>query len=486
MSYRTQTQLAIRPLGKTEAQTGQILGPSSNLAGWKGLVLLLLIILSVASALAFSVIVEAPVVVIAFAFLGFVGFLLTRLWGPREARIFLLVYCVSVLAAIAIYGIYMDRYGLPYYVGGSDDLVFETEAKDVVSSVGIWDYSAMRTTVLRPYHTAAGYVYFVSLLYRVSEPLGGFHTMLPRVVNCLALGLLAVITYRLGRCYGLKERTSLWVGLFVGLAPIMVYNSVHTFRDIITSLLTIWIVYIWCPRAERFSLQQRVLLWLQTAVMAIVVRQFRLAQAAAILAIAFAGDLISFRTLGRPFSKRGLYRILLVAISAAVILFLFRDILTWLLANLVPTHQRYVDYRLGHADGLSNVVFGSPPPLTYVLRALYGLVVPLPVLSPDLERLWLSAGTLVWYFLLPFLSLGLVDVVRDKSKFRLLVAFVLLYGGTVLVSFTNRHILQFLPYGVLIAGIGFERYRRYRVPIWLVSAWLGFGLVLVYVMLKIA
>jgi hypothetical protein len=384
-----------------------------------------------------------------------------------------------------MYGLYMDRYGLPYYIGGSDDFVFENEAKDVVSSVGIFDYSSMRTQVLKPSHTAAGYVYIVSLLYRVSEPLGGFHTMFPRLLNCLALGLLAVITYRLGKLHGLEERTSLWVGLFVGLAPIMVYTTVHTFRDTITSLLTIWIVYVWQRRSDRFSFRQRILCWLQTGAVAIIVSQLRLPQAAAILAIAYVGDLVPRRYRIRPFSKEDLYRFMMLGLAGTAVLLIFRHTLTGFLVDLLDTHERYVGYRLGLSDGLSNVVFGSPPPITYGLRALYGLVVPLPVLSTEIDRVWLSAGTLAWFFLLPFLTLGFVQALRDRAKFQLLAAFVLLYGGTAIVSFSSRHILQFLPYGVLIAGIGLERYGKYKLPIWLGSAWLGVGLVLLYAVLKL-
>lgn len=449
------------------------------------LCLLLLVCFTGLAVSVFAIAVQAPVVVVAVCFLfGLAGVCVARRCGTREARLFVWVYCSAVLAAIALYMVYLGRYGAPYFGGGSDDIQYELDARDVVSSLGIFDYSSIRGGVVKQTHNSVGYVYLVSLLYRMGSIFGGFHTMLPRLLNCLALGLLAVTTYRLGQRCDLTERTSRWVAVFVGVSPIMVYATVHTFRDTIISLLTIWVVYIWSEKTDRFRLGRRFWLWGQTIVVAGVLSQLRLPQAVAVLAIAFVGDLLSSERTVRPFSTEDMYRLVMTTLLCAAILFLFQDEVASFIERLSQGQENYTYYRMGLSDGLSAYVFGAPVPLTYALRILYALVTPLPVLSQQLERLWLSLGTAFRYLFLPFLALGFIRAARERSKRQLVSAFLLLFSGAAFISFTSRHIAQFLPYAALVAGMGFERYRRYRFTVWLAALWLGSGLALAYFVLK--
>lgn len=447
----------------------------------------LLVLLSLAtflSTLLFGIREGALVVPIFYFLFGSLGYAIARRWGRVESHIFAWVYCVAVLSAIIIFNIYVQRYGTPYYVGGSDDLIYERDAEAVVSRLSVWDYGSIRGGVVKQTHNSVGYVYLISLLYRAAEPLGGFHTMLPRLLNCLVLGMLAVLTYRLAKLYSLSEITSRWCALLVGLLPIMVYNSIHTFRDVIVSLLTLWVVYIWAMESTTPAVHRRILLWAQTFLIALIVTQFRAAQAVAILAVALIGDLWSSQVKARAFSARSLYRLALVLVVLATLLFVLPDTLSSFAQRLGRGQSAYTQYRLGMSDGLAAYVFSAPVPLTYVLRVPYALITPLPILSAQLERLWLSAGTVIWYLLLPFFVLGFIRSVHSRSKSLLLGAFLLLFGGTVLISFSQRHISQYLPYGILIAEMGWERYRAHRIPVLLGATWLGCGLIIVYVVLK--
>lgn len=432
----------------------------------------------------FAVAENAPAVLIFFCLFGVSGSIIVRLWGRAESRIFVWVYCIAVLAAIGLFTIYVQRYGTPYYIGGSDDLAYERDGQAVASRLSVWDYGTIRGGVVKQTHNSVGYVYLVSLLYRLAEPWGGFHTMLPRLFNCLVLGMLAVLTYRLAKLYSPSETTSRWCALVVGLLPIMVYNSIHTFRDIIVSLLTLWVVYIWAKDSTMWAVRRRILLWAQTFLVALIVTQFRSAQAVAILAIALIGDLWSSQIKARAFSVRNLYRLALVLIVLVAILFVLPDTLSGFTQRLGRGQSAYAQYRLGMSDGLAAYVFGAPVPFTYALRIPYALMTPLPILSAQLERLWLSVGTVTWYLLLPFFVLGFIHSVRQRSKSLLLGAFLLLFGGTALISFSERHISQYLPYGVLIAGMGWERYRQYRIPVLLGVLWSGCGLAICYMVLK--
>lgn len=451
------------------------------------LCLLLLVLLTGLTVSVFAIAVQASMAVLASCFLfGLAGVCVARWWGKREARLFMWVYCSAVLAAIVLYVIYSGRYGTPYFAGGSDDLKYELNAKDAASSLGIFDYFSIRGRVVKQTHNSVGYVYLVSLLYRAGETLGGFHTMLPRFLNCLALGLLAIVTYRLGQRYGLTECTSARAALFVGFLPITVYTTIHTFRDTIVSLLTIWVVYVWSSRSDTFSFRERIWLWLQTMVIVGIVSQLRRSQAVAILAIALVGDLLSSGHRVRPFSTEGMHRLVMVALCCITLVTIVQDEASEFIERLGLLEESYARYRIGLSDGLSTYVFGAPAPLTYLLRAVYALVTPIPVLSRKLERLWLSIGTTIRYLFLPFLTAGIVLSLRDRAKRQLLSGFVLLFSGTAFISFTSRHVVQFLPYGALLTGIGFERFRRRKFAVWIAMVWFGFGLVLAYVVLTSA
>jgi hypothetical protein len=111
--------------------------------------LLMLFVCTVAVGMAvFAMAAQKPAIMIHFGLFGIVGVMISRTWGKKEARLFTWVFSSAVLAALAIYLIYLQRYGLPYYVGGSDDLRYELEAERVASTLGVFDYSSIRGGVV--------------------------------------------------------------------------------------------------------------------------------------------------------------------------------------------------------------------------------------------------------------------------------------------------------------------------------------------------
>lgn len=454
----------------------------------------LLVTISLITVFGFTAHVQAPVVFVGFLLFATAAWFVALTWGSEAARLFLVVYCLGTLLAVILYFIYLDRYGTPYYVGGSDDLAYEEWGKSA-AELAIWDYGSIRGGVVAPRHNSPGYVYVVGLLYRVGGLLGGFHTMLPRLLNVAALGLIATISHRIAQLYGMSKRTSIRLGLVVGLFPIMLFNAAHTFRDTIASLLTIWVVYKW---VEVF-VSQRKKTWIeiqasvQTVLVFVILYQFRSQQAIAVMVVAiFSAVISSTMSVGKIRNRTPPTVIVMGVLAASFIIGLigFRgntepDVADWL-NRLGETQETYTDYRLALAgDGLSRFVFGASPPFSYVLRTLYALMTPLPVLTAEVERLWLSMGTIVQYLFLPFVGIGIIYAARDRRKWILLLTFVLLFGGTALISFTSRHISQFLPYGVLFAAIGLKNTQRNRKTLILLTTYLCLWLAIVYASLSL-
>ncbi|MBX2997177.1 MAG: hypothetical protein KF893_01610 [Caldilineaceae bacterium] len=429
----------------------------------------------------FTILEASPAIFITFCLFGLAGFLISSRMGATAVNLYSVVYAFSVIAAIWIYYVYLDRYGVPYYAGGSDDLHYENWGRDTAHWLGIFDYGSIRGTSVSPSHNSVGYVYLVSLLYRLGELLGGFHTMIPRTFNAMLLGLTAVVSYGLAARLLLPRRMTLIVGLAVGLTPIMVYNTVHTFRDVWMALLLLVAVYLWTPDLATSRPGSRLWRWAITLFLVLILSEFRFLQSLILLGVAFVGDVFATQRLS-PVRQR-LYAIFAFMV-ALVMLVLLREEILGISDRLSYSQENYANYRTGMADGLSSYVFNASPPLGYVLRIGYAVITPLPIPSTQLDRLWLSVGTLLQFAFLPFVGLGLLWAIKRRYTWPMLAAFGVLFGGMAFFTFTGRHIVQFYPYGILLAALGYLHYRRYRYLIWLLLGWGGVGLAVVYMLLR--
>ncbi len=428
----------------------------------------------------FAIAEESLIILGAYLLFGVIGALLAKRWGTFSVRLFGIVYSVSVLITIALYMFYMGRYGMPYYNGGSDDLAYEIWGRSMAElPLRPLDYFDLKNAVLQPWHNSPGYVYLISLLYRISNSLGGFHTVVPRFLNGMALGLLSVMSWVLGRRVGLSSRISVVSALSIGLLPIMQYTAAHVFRDVIISALTMWVVLIWSNTNSQVETQ--IWLWVQTLVVVVIISQFRMAQAVAILAIALIANLMFYKNRNSLGWK--MYRLLMICALIGTI-FVFGQ---WL-HNFADYLQRqtihYAEYRMDLSEGLSRYVFSAPAPQSYLLRVLYAFIIPLPTPTLLPDKLLLGIGTTIRFFFIPFFVAGFLYSFRNRAMWPLLSVFLVLFAGTAMISFTQRHIVLFLPYEILLAGFGFSKLYKYRWFIWLATLFLGVMLLVAYVFLK--
>lgn len=455
---------------------------NTNLLFW--IILLSLTLFASILMAASSISNQNPTIFLVFIFLGMGGYALCRHLGRSEGRLFLILYAVNVIITVALFSIYMDRYGVPYFIGGSDDLAYEKLAEEAAQKLEISEYRKIETELYGRDHNSLGYVYFLSLSYRLLSHFGGFHTMMPRLLNSMLIGFIAVITFRLGLIIGLTRRVALWAAIILGLLPIVTYVGAHTFRDVITSFLTLWVVYIWARSLYADNRTNRIFLWAQTVLVVLILTQFRWYQAIVTLGIAFLAESV-------PYLRLSVKSIAKTSIAIIIVLVMVLALLSsrgWsfleLFERLSDSQTSYSNYREALSDGLASIVFNSPAPLTYVLRIGYALVLPLPILSSNIERLWLSFGTLVQFLFLPFTLVGVTIASRDRRNWHMIAGMMLLFLGAALITFTDRHILQYLPYAVMFSAVGVTRYKRYRSVIWLIAGWLGILLALLYVYLK--
>ena len=425
---------------------------------------------------------SAPLFFILFGLIG--GGIAARM-GERALLLFTLAYCWTVIFSIGLHQLYLAQYGVPYYVGGSDDLAYEKTAL-LARELPIFNYAALLNINLyelnlQQVRGSIGYAYLVGLIVRLGDGLGGYHTILPRIFNGFLLGMLSIATYRVALRWQIDRTYAFWAALATGLLPIMTYTSAHIFRDTFMSLMMMLTVLLWAPTTHQdaFSRAKR---WLVTILFSVITYQIRPLQAGILVIVALVADVF---VTARP--RQALQRLFIMMGCGALVLLMVPSVRATVvaLALRVPDMQgRYGDYRLGKADGLSTYVFSAGFPLGYILRTGYGLIVPLPIAYGTLDRALLSIETLIQYAFLPFTIGGLIIGVTHRRMWPLIAMFCGLYFGAVLITFTQRHIILYLPFGAILAAYGYTHLRRYRLPIWGGMAFAGLLLVAAYLFLK--
>ncbi len=418
-----------------------------------------LVMVTVAAIGVYAVAKMAPAALVAFYVFGLVGLFVAARMGASERRLFLTMFCLNVLFALALYGVYMSRYGTPYLGGGSDDVNFEEFAKAVAEMVAPFDYAGIDLQV--SVGTTKSYVYLLSWLYRLSVPFGGFDTLEPRLLNALMQSLIALLVFRSARDrLGLRHETSLVAGLAAGLLPMSMYVSAHTLRDPVITFMLVLLLFMWSGAAN-LSLRRWALLLLITVFLLAVMWDMRqrIAQVTILLLL--------FAVYQANRSNRVLRRVLLFTLIAVVVFVTlemigvidFVDTLSW--RWVAGQSNRYKWLRISYNQGgLGEAIFRAPPPWSLILRPAYLMISPLPIPSAEIERNWLSLGTMLQVLALPFVALGVWFMVRRRQGLAFLMALAMLFASVAFVTFTDRHLVMYAPFAILVAAYGYECYRE--------------------------
>lgn len=421
-----------------------------------------------------------------FPFVVFYGFLtlgicFSIMLGRGELRLFLFIFSINVLFVLFLYGIYLGRYGVPYFQGGSDDVLFENAARQFVDNFAWYDYrSAMGWYTARLF---TGYAYILSLFYRVGRVVGGYHTLAPRFFNSFLLALLVVMVSRAARRdFTLTSWLAVGAGLWLGLAPIAMFVSAHVFRDVLVVGLMFLLLY-WWNGLPRYDFRMKLAVLLLTPPLFFLLWEIR-ERSAQMMVLVLVFTLFSTYWENKAIRYMSLVSVMVLGIIG----FMRLPSLSTLLQVYAQQYERYAAYRsaLG-AGGLSGPVFAAPFAISAPLRVVYLMISPLPIISMEVERTWLSVGTLWQIALLPFAGWGGWVGLHQRRMWSYLAAFGIYFLSTALVTFTLRHILMYYPYLVLFTALGVQQYLKSRHALrwtYLALYFLGISAVTVYAILK--
>lgn len=410
--------------------------------------------------LAFSIFIGAVGSVFVVLILGLLGYVISHVIGSDRSsapNIFLLAYCASLIFSCLLYFSYSAKYGIPYYIGGSDDYKYEGDAILLAQSVSGYNAEMIAAAIDAPYHNSVGYVYFLSILVNVAEIFGGFHTIMPRVFNGFVLGLSVVLLQSITFHAGFSRNSSFKVSLVVALLPINLFVAAHTFRDTITAFFLLVLVWIALHiQATKVSIKQALFILGFGCVMAVLYtfRSFYILAPIAIMAVVIAGHFL--RSIKPIFGFSIIFAVF--TLTAIGIMYSGHP----LVSQLTGAMQGYDEYVKESASGYSSLVFNAGYPVGVVLRVLYAGIYPVPTFGFTFEELALSFGTVFQAYMYPFLFLGFVSLFSNKVLWPIFACFIVVYLGFVFGTFTFRHLVAVIPFGAIFILAGYTSYSKYR------------------------
>ena len=429
---------------------------------------------------------SSPQIVIFWAFCLLIGLLVVHRAGPVAVSVFLVVFGAACIGTVFLMWSNTAYYGAPYFIGGSDDLTYEIDAAAFAEQHSPLDYGAIRGGIVGTGHNSVGYVFLVGLLMEVAAPIGGFDTVMPRVLNALFLGLISVLILSIGHRLGLRGRNATLAALITGLFPLMVWVAGQTLRDIPVALLLVVLVAIWTPNHATGRYVHTAPIAIALSALALVtLTQLRLGQAA------LAAILLLYFIVRRWKDSKGLDRRVLELSLVPTVLLLGSGTIRFVSESLARASDytaSYAAYRLENRvsdGGLSAVVFEAPLfPAGWLLRAGYQLATPLPVSFEPAHNVLLSAGTIAGLTATPFLLRGTIHSLRISAWRPIGLTFSGLFMSIALTTLTTRQAVTWIPFAVLLVFLGSEviskKPTHYVLPTFVVLA----ALAPVYLLLR--
>lgn len=339
-----------------------------------------------------------------------------------------LLYNIGILAVLFFYWYWLTFYGSVYYLGRfSDDWQYDVSwSQGYFEAYGISPYHL--TEHLGLLHNSKGYVYFIVLMRGFGSLFDGYHTLLPRFSNIFFLTMVAFISYKISLHYSTNKIVARNVMYVVFLLPVMLFNSVHVFRDTMVSLLIV-IYFYSMLRVRECKLY---LVWLLITIFGLAtLRSTTSAILLLLLPIFFV-----------PVKRIVWYGVVLTPVVIFILFFYFSDTANEMLRQ-VNTYDMLNTERLGH---LGSKIFSLPKIIGFIPRVVYLIFTPVPNFS-SLYQLFTSITAFIQIAFFPIISFALMS---KEIDIRLKIVFLVLFLGVALSSATFRHVMMYIPFGIII------------------------------------
>lgn len=393
-----------------------------------------------------------------FAFSALITLVIIVLFKNKNnkiIKILLISTIVNLLFMLFLYYLYQFSYGIPYYIGGSDDLNFEIWAKDIFNR-NIFTYSKLNEIDDYRYNNSKGYILYLSYIIRFGSYFDGFHTMIPRMLNVyfLVIGNYLLYSTFLKDKKISNEKKHIII-ILSSVLPNVMYITTHNFRDPILYLLIILVMNLFSNILRKFDLKKVITIILLGYIIYTIRQQF-------LLVVIFTLVVLLFLRERETFSLKSL---LPIAIVFTLLTMFYKDEIFRFLG--------YYDFSETENSGFSSFVFSITIfPFNYIVRFLYSLIYPIPFINVSslanstnvglsIIDLFIKFGSIINFILIPYFF---INIFKRKNIKELLLYFVIL-SPIIFITFTFRHFLFIYPWYFIISISNINKNNKNIIPI---------------------
>lgn len=406
-------------------------------------------------------------------------FILTK--SLKSARVYIIIYVLALFFVFLFYYGNKEKFGIPYFIGGSDDLTYENNALTLFNLNIFSVQKAVSWGILPYFHNSLFYVMFLSWLIKFSSFIDGYSTFLPRIINVFfLLWSTLIFEYLLHKHTKLTDNRIHLSLLFFAIMPSILFINSFIFRDTLNLLQILLTVYLFDKIIEEKNLM-KLSMYLVVIISVVLITFYTRKNSL------YFSALICCFSLVQKFKQEKLYiliPVILPILSVSGIL----EKLGFGLYNQVYTSAIISNVNIG----LSKFIFEQPlVPFGIILRGTYILFSPFPdfwnlFLSPnayllDLGTFLIYCGVIIQILFSPFL-------IKRVLKFDWLsISFVTVILGIITTTFTFRQAILYYPF---MAALGVDGYlsttKKNRISILIYTAIIASVLVIIYRLLKIS
>lgn len=376
----------------------------------------------------------------------------------------LITKIIGILFVLILYYGNLDTYGLPYFRGGSDDLNIELMAHNFISLHFDWPWESTF------YSNLNGMYWLVSLFIKLGNQLDGYNTVSFRLFNINLHIMCGELLYFIYYSYSKNMVSSRKLLYFYMLFPNSLYISSFVFRDTLAVFLLLLAYFISenLFRKDNLSLfifAKRKLLLVFVLSFIIIFSYY--------LRIELFIFILFVMAISAIYTRSSLKFNIATILKFAILLLIFFAIL-WqagLLEYVIQKLERYQDYRTSQLTTVSNAfyqtIFRLPLfPFGFILRAVFGLLSPLPTNiirlnsifnnGVDFVLYFVALGTCIQIVFLPVLFSGL------KKFNKVVIIFIAIFCSIILTTFTFRHFLMLYPFMfmIIMSELDFLEYSK--------------------------
>jgi hypothetical protein len=447
------------------------------------------LLMSLLATLFYSLITGEVSVLFSFVVLYFAGSYLMNKIAPEAKKLLVYSFCLNVLFAVILTGLFELEHGSPFIKGMLDDERFFKIARDYKNGLLIFDEGLHWGGINFKAYTIllAGWLKLLNLFGFSSD-----HFLNLNILNCL-LGAFAVAFVYLIFCRISNPVEANKIAWIVMLYPPVIYYSATLIRD--TAVTLVFLASIWILLLQRNLFFKLFLLSLSVFVL------YHIRDASAFFLVIFIS---SYLALSVKQSNRMVIKTILL--SGVILLFLiFVTALSVKPPDRLPPRTEllsHLSFRIHYyqtvtsdessENSLGAKLKSSQNPLLLGLSVAHMFFSPAPPLlfyDFSVSNLFLGLGNIIWYFFGFCYLVTLKTRFQDNVRMRLWwAALTTTFVALILINFTSgnfRHLNFIQP---LLIGIVMDylfRHKREIPTILITILFSGLSLIATYVLLKI-